>query len=66
MNTFLKNLLWVLVSIMSLVTGMVNAQDIVVDSAKVRIAAGTFLVNTRNVVVVDSGLINNSGAGYDA
>lgn len=62
MSKFLKNLLWVFVFIMSLVAGTVNAQDIYVDSAKVRITTGTFLVNTRNVVVVDSGIVNNSGA----
>lgn len=64
MNRFFKNSLLVIVSVVSLATGTVYAQDVYVDSAKVRITAGAFLVNTRNVVVVDSGLINNSGTVF--
>ncbi len=61
MNRFFKISLLVIVSVVSLVTGTVYAQDVYVDSAKVRITAGAFLVSTRNVTVVDSGLVNNSG-----
>lgn len=50
---------------MSLFSGTIHAQDINVDSAKVRVTSGAFIVGTRNLIISnDSGLVNNSGTIY--
>lgn len=50
---------------MSLFSGTVQARDIIVDSAKIRITSGAFITGMRHLRVVnDSGLVNNSGTVY--
>lgn len=61
---FKKSLLVVILG-MSLFSGTVYSQDIIVNSAKMRATNGIFIVGVRSLTVSnDSGVINNSGTIY--